>query len=175
MRNRSLIISMSLLLAFLLLSGCGDSEKKARASFNKAQVLIRNGDVDEGKKLLDEVISKYPETTVATEANKVLNAMEAIGAVTKILQEETVANYNLVVQADLRNAAIAQESYYIDNATYSNSIDKLINSEYGLYLAEGVSISVIAADDTKYVMKASHIKGGKTYIISGPGGSVHEE
>lgn len=174
MKNRSLIVWMSLLLAFLLLSGCGDSEKKARASFNKAQALIRNGDVDEGKKLLDEVISKYPETTVATEANKVLDAMAATEAVTKILQEETVENYNQIVQSDLHNAATAQEAYFVDNSTYADSIDKLIGSGW-LYLSEGVSISVIAADYDKYVMKGSHIKSDKTYIISGPGGTIHEE
>lgn len=174
MKNRVLIILMTLLITCTLFSGCGDSEKKAKASFYEAQTLIRDGKEDEGKKLLNEVIAKYPETTVAAEANKVLNEMHATKTLTKILKEKTIEDYNRIARTDLIFAVTAQEGYFVDNETYTDSLDKLIG-EFGLYLADGVTISVVAADSDKYIMKASHIRGDKTYIVSGPGGIMQEE
>jgi hypothetical protein len=175
MKNRTLIVLMTLLIALTFFPGCRDSEKKAKASFYKAQALIRDGKEDEGKKILNEVISKYPETKAAAEANEILNAMHATKALTKIFKQETIETYNQTARSDLYNAATAQEAHFVDNMTYADSIDKLIGSVYGLYLGDGVTVSVIAADKYKYTMKAFHSKGDKTYIISGPGGIVREE
>ncbi len=83
--------------------------------------------------------------------------------------------YNMLALADLRNSITAQEAYWIDNQTYAYSIDKIIGSIYGLYLNEGVTVSVVAADENEYTMKALHSKGDKTYIISGPGGTIQEQ
>jgi hypothetical protein len=166
MKNRVLIILMTLLITLTFFPGCGDSEKKAKASFYKAQALIRDGKEDEGKKILNEVISKYPETKAAAEANEILNAMHATKALTKIFKEETIETYNQTAKIDLKTAGMAQQMYFIENNTYSKSIKLLIGSKYGFYIGDGVKISIKHADGEKFIMESFHEKGNKTYILT---------
>ena len=63
--------------SFTFLFGCGD-EKKARGLFNEA--LLLKGDKEESARryrLLTKIVSKYPETTAATEATRILNVAHA--------------------------------------------------------------------------------------------------
>ncbi len=80
-------------------------------------------------------------------------------------------SYNSSANADLRNAATAQEAYYVDWSTYTSSVNRLLGT-YGLYLSDGVSMAV-AGDVFSYTMTAYHTSGDRTYSINGPGGSVH--
>ncbi|MCD6265649.1 MAG: prepilin-type N-terminal cleavage/methylation domain-containing protein [Deltaproteobacteria bacterium] len=86
-------------------------------------------------------------------------------------------SYNSAAQADLRNAATAQEAYFVDEQTYCSSTSTLIGATYGLYMSENVTLTIVAAstDSTGYVMKARHSAGDATYKISGPGGTVAKE
>jgi len=166
MKNKGLIIFLVLLITFTFFSGCGDPEKEARASFNKAQVLIREGKGDEGKKLLNEVISKYPETKVATDANNLLNEMYAAKALTKAFKNEEIEAHNRTVKIDLKSAGLAQECYFIDNMSYSKSLNTLIGKEYEFYVSDGVMVSIKHANSKKYIMESYHNQGTKTYILS---------
>jgi type IV pilus assembly protein PilA len=80
-------------------------------------------------------------------------------------------SYNSSANADLRNAATAQEAYYVDESTYTTGVNNLIGT-YGLYLSDGVVMSV-SGDVFSYTMSAYHTSGDRTYSIHGPGGSVH--
>ena len=81
-------------------------------------------------------------------------------------------SYDAAVQADLLNAATAQEAYFVDNATYADSIDKLTGTTYGLYLSEDVEITVLYADAKQYVMEGFHEGGNKKFRLGGPGGEI---
>ena len=81
-------------------------------------------------------------------------------------------SYNAAAQADLRNAATAQEAYYVDNATYCDSIEELEGSYYGLFISEGVTVQIISADEYHYHLIAFHDSGDRKYQISGPGGMI---
>lgn len=83
-------------------------------------------------------------------------------------------SYNSTAQADLRNAATAQEAYYVDNQTYTDSIERLTGHTYGLYLSEGVKVNIEYANKEHYLMVAFHDKGNKKYKIEGPGGEILE-
>ncbi len=83
-------------------------------------------------------------------------------------------SYNSAAQADLRNAATAQEAYYIDNVTYTDSIEDLAGSFYGLYISEGVTVEIISANEDHYHIIAFHEAGNKKYEIIGPGGTIEE-
>jgi len=61
------------ILLFCILIGCANPEEKARTLFNQAQALEREGKDDEARRLMEQVVRQYPQTTVATEANKVLS------------------------------------------------------------------------------------------------------
>ena len=83
--------------------------------------------------------------------------------------------YNNAAYMDLANAATAQEGYYIDNRTYSDSLEKLPGNIYGLFISEGVTLRVISADDRGYSMESFHKNGDKKFQIKGPGGAITSE
>ena len=84
-------------------------------------------------------------------------------------------SYNSAAQADLRNAATAQEAYYVDEQTYCSSTGTLIGGTYGLYLSDNVTLTINSANANSYRMQAHHSSGDATYIIRGPGGSISKQ
>jgi len=80
-------------------------------------------------------------------------------------------SYNAAAEADLRNAATAQEAYYVDNQTYVANPVSLIGSTYGFYTSANVTVSGGAAAQ-QYTMTTYHSSGNKTFSLVGPGGSV---
>jgi type IV pilus assembly protein PilA len=81
-------------------------------------------------------------------------------------------SYNSAANADLRNAATAQEAYYVDFSTYGSPVANISGATYGLYTSDKVTVGVMAADAFGYTMTSLHSSGDRTYSIAGPGGSV---
>jgi Tfp pilus assembly protein PilE len=81
-------------------------------------------------------------------------------------------SYNTAAVSDLKNAAIAQEAYYVDNRRYTNSISNLTGNPYNLFISQGVSMSVSSATNEAYVLTGYHSAGNITYTLSGPGGII---
>lgn len=81
-------------------------------------------------------------------------------------------SYNTTAVSDLKNAAIAQEAYYVENRRYTNSISNLTATPYNLFISHGVSVGVASANNEAYVMTAYHSAGNTTYTLSGPGGII---
>ena len=79
-------------------------------------------------------------------------------------------SYNAAAQADLRNAATAQEAYYVDFQTYAND-ESLLTGSYGLNTSTNVNLTAVGTTDT-YTITAYHSSGDKTYTVSGPGGKI---
>ena len=75
-------------------------------------------------------------------------------------------------QADLRNAATAQEGFFVDASRYTQTEALLTGATYGLYTSDMVDFTIISADNVSYVMEAYHPSGNNSYIIRGPGGSI---
>ena len=84
-------------------------------------------------------------------------------------------SYNSAAQADLRNAATAQEAYFVFNHIYSAAIVDLVGASYGLLTSQNVTVSIVAASATGYTMIAEHSSGDKTWQVVGPGGSITEK
>jgi type IV pilus assembly protein PilA len=80
-------------------------------------------------------------------------------------------SYNSAAEADLRNAATAQEAYYVDNQTYKADPNALLGSTYGFYTSAKVTVGG-QAGASQYTMTAYHGSGNKTYSLTGPGGSI---
>jgi prepilin-type N-terminal cleavage/methylation domain-containing protein len=83
-------------------------------------------------------------------------------------------SYNAAANADLRNAATAQEAYFVDEQQYCVTTTTLTGATYGLYLSRDVMFRVSGADRTSYVMWSYHLAGNKSFVIRGPGGSVSQ-
>jgi prepilin-type N-terminal cleavage/methylation domain-containing protein len=81
-------------------------------------------------------------------------------------------SYNTSAVSDLKNAAIAQEAYYVDNRLYTDSISSLTSAPYNLGISQGVNLGVSSATNEAYVMTAYHTAGNITYTLSGPGGAI---
>jgi prepilin-type N-terminal cleavage/methylation domain-containing protein len=81
-------------------------------------------------------------------------------------------SYNTSAVSDLKNAAIAQEAYYVDARQYTNDISRLTATPYNLFISQGVSVGISSANNDAYLMTAYHSAGNITYTLSGPGGAI---
>jgi type IV pilus assembly protein PilA len=82
-------------------------------------------------------------------------------------------SYNAAAEADLRNAATAQEAYFVDFSSYATDpVSKISGATYGLYTSDKVTVGIVSADTEHYIMTSKHSSGDRTYSISGPGGSI---
>ena len=81
-------------------------------------------------------------------------------------------SYDSAVKSDLRNAATAQEAYFVDNETYSPVITNLEAPPYNFYRSHDINIDITSANAENYTMTAVHPSSGKIFVISGPGGSI---
>lgn len=81
-------------------------------------------------------------------------------------------SYNAAAQADLRNAATAQEGYFIDHQAFTNSLEDLVGT-YGLYVSQGVTVQILEGNENGYNMRSLHEKGDNVYEITGPGGEIN--
>jgi len=81
-------------------------------------------------------------------------------------------SFNSASQSDLRNAATAQEAYFVDESMYCGTVATLTGSTYGLYLSDKVIITIGSASSTTYSMTTWNTSGDASYVIYGPGGSL---
>lgn len=82
--------------------------------------------------------------------------------------------FNAAAMDDLKIAAIAQEAYFADEFTYTNSTSLLISPTYGLFLTDGVQLVIVSATNTTYSMKSWHSSSNSSFILRGPGGSISQ-
>lgn len=82
-------------------------------------------------------------------------------------------SYNSAAQSDVRNAATAEEAYFVDESAYADP-SGLTGSTYGYMQSEDVVIGG-GGDSTAYTITAYHTAGDKTYSLEGPGGSISSD
>jgi len=80
-------------------------------------------------------------------------------------------SYNASAESDIKNAATAQEAYYVDKSTYVDPIGSLTGATYGLYTSEGVTLSG-SGNTASYAMTSTHASGTRNFFYAGPGGSI---
>jgi prepilin-type N-terminal cleavage/methylation domain-containing protein len=81
-------------------------------------------------------------------------------------------SFNAAAVADIRNAATAQEAYFVDNSVYASTLASITGPTYGLYLSGNVSMINITGTASGYSMQSYNNRGNTTYTLAGPGGSV---
>ena len=79
--------------------------------------------------------------------------------------------FDSVALSDLESAATAQDAYFVAKGTYAGA-DKLqdLADEEGFTPSSGVTLTIVKANKTGYMMEARHEKGSAIYKIQGPGG-----
>ena len=73
--------------------------------------------------------------------------------------------FNGAAQTDVKNTAIAQEAYFVDNETYG------AHGNLTLSTSENVTLTA-SGGNSAYTIIASHSAGDKTYTLTGPGGTM---
>jgi type IV pilus assembly protein PilA len=78
-------------------------------------------------------------------------------------------------KSELRNAAVAQESYFTEAASYTTLVGTAggttgLTGE-GFNASSNVTLAVISASPTAYCMSAVHNSGGATYYLTNTGGA----
>ena len=81
-------------------------------------------------------------------------------------------SFNSAAIADIRNAATAQEAYFVDNQDYATAVGTITGTTYGLWLSKNVTMTIIAGTTSGYNITSKHGSGNKYYTLAGPGGSV---
>jgi type IV pilus assembly protein PilA len=80
--------------------------------------------------------------------------------------------YNIGGKSDAKNAAIAQQAYYVDNLTYTSDLGNL--ASYGFVQTQAVTVTT-TGDDNAYTVTGSHNRGDRAYTVTGPGGHITSE
>lgn len=75
-------------------------------------------------------------------------------------------------KSDLRNAAVAQESYYTDNSEYTDDVAFL--EDEGFNNSTEIDFDVVTADEDGYCMEAFHNSGGDTWTLDSTVGEPAE-
>jgi type IV pilus assembly protein PilA len=84
--------------------------------------------------------------------------------------------WEAAAKSELRNAAVAQESYFTENATYTTTLGALTPTPTGI-VGEGfnpstnVTLTLKSASSTAYCMDAVHVSGGRKYMLTNTGGA----
>jgi len=167
-----------------------EEPRRARASPVQRKPREREMNIEKTEFIsLEEVTSHSDEREIPSIKKKNLHGFTLIElmiviAVIGILSGIAIPQYSLhrtrafnaVAEADLRNAATAQEAYFIDHGTYCSVETNLIGPTYMLFFSKGVIFEIDPAgtDAFGYVMHARHDRGDTTFTISGPGGGINE-
>ena len=74
--------------------------------------------------------------------------------------------YNSAALSDLKNAATAQEAYFVDEQSYG------AQDATGMNITTSENVTLTATGGTGgYTISAYHSSGDKTYTLTGPGGA----
>ena len=79
-------------------------------------------------------------------------------------------SHNASALSDIKNAITAQEAYYAANRVYAGSLDRLTVTQ-DLDTSRDVDV-IINGNESSYTISSSHPSGDKTYLYTGPGGTI---
>ena len=82
-------------------------------------------------------------------------------------------SHNAAAMSDIKNAITAQEAYYAENRIYAGSFERL-NQASQLFESPDVTLD-ITGDENGYTISSHHSHGDKTYLYTGPGGTIIKE
>jgi len=113
--HRSRFVLISTVLLFLL--SCASGEENARTLYNQALFEQRDGNEELAKELLNHIVSEYPATEVATDADEQLEKLSLVGALSSITKVSRIEANEQSAISTVRNIASYQFTYYVITAS----------------------------------------------------------
>lgn len=129
------------------------------ASCNTGDDIVTNPGVERGSSITTASNSKssHPETS-----NSPGNADDSSGSINSFGNEDdnsvaigSMTEADKAVQSELRNAAVAMESVFTEDGTYSIMFEDLVSS--GFNPTANIVITIITADSMRYCMESFHV------------------
>ena len=75
------------------------------------------------------------------------------------------------VQSDLRNAAVAQESYFTEHSSYTTTLTPDLTTDNGYNNSANITLTPVNGDGTGYCMQAFHTSNAaKVWFMSSANG-----
>lgn len=74
--------------------------------------------------------------------------------------------YNATAESDLRNAAVAQESWFTDHGEYTSLLAELESTAGGYRHSATITLVPTASTATEYCMSAKDSRGGDMWYMS---------
>lgn len=164
--SRIAFIALIAVALSLNITGCS-SESRAKSKLEQAEAAYKDGNIEKGDVLINEIVANYPNTNVA------------------VMADSIIKNREVAAKSDLRNVTTLLEACYQDNGNYPltyNEIKKELNSfntqtnttsemskyvpkqEDDLKLTSGVKILYIPnASGSKFDLCSYHQSGKNVY------------
>ncbi|MDQ1712511.1 MAG: type pilus assembly protein PilA [Frankiaceae bacterium] len=86
--------------------------------------------------------------------------------------------WEAAAKSELRNAAVAQESYFTEAATYTTTLGSATTTPPTGLVGEGfnpsttnITLNLKSASSVAYCMDATHKSGGRTFMLTNTGGA----
>lgn len=156
----SLTLAFILFLISIATIAWGGPEKDARRMYNQALLLLGEHEPFKAEKLLKDIVSNHMDTSVATEAIRTLQMMKSF----RIIEEYG----NAEAQVNLLTLVTAMNDYYKDHKEYGTLMNEL-EEKYGFRIFDkGTTVTIVFADEKNYIVRASHERGDKIYLVKGP-------
>jgi type IV pilus assembly protein PilA len=99
----------------------------------------------------------------------IIGILAAIAIPTFLRQREK--GWNAASKSELRNAAVAQESFYTESDTYTTTLADL--EAEGFNASSDVTLTLTSGDTAGYCMSAVHVSGGDTWYLGSDGGEAN--
>jgi len=128
--HRSRFVLISTVLLFLL--SCASAEENARTLYNQALSEQRDGNEELAKELLNQIVSEYPATEVATDANEQLDKLSLVGALSRITKVSRIEANEQSAYSTVLNIVTSHITYSATTAPYDYAPDLTALAESGL-------------------------------------------
>jgi hypothetical protein len=163
MRRMNRICGLILLSCVLI--GCANPEEKARTLLNQAHALERKGKDDEARKLMEQVVKQYPQTTAAAEANQVLSVQSIFLSALSPAQMQANERSAYATVSSLGRAQLLYRSDKKEFGTLKQlGDDELISAQVASGLKSGYRFETQPGKDktSEFTVTGSPVELGKT-------------
>ncbi len=162
--HRARLVLILAIVSFPL--ACASAEENARSLYNQSLAELRAGNDELAKELLDQIVSDYPATEVATDANQKLDELRLAAELSRI--SSIGANHQSAIST-IRNIITSQITYSATMGEGYYALDLSILAKAGLFAEDLASTGeqygyrfTMQGEGMQFTVNADPIISGET-------------